>query len=257
MSRPDRSILFAVILMITGVVLNGASAADAPPGVEKDADRILRAMGEYLKTAPEFTFHAAVNYDEMQENGERIEYGGIAKMALRRPDKLHVVHHGDERQRQIIFDGQTFVLYDEANGFYATKEMPSEIDTALDRMYERFDVTVPIADLAYADPYSTLIANVETGYLVGRHAVDGVPCHHLSFTQETIDWQIWIEDGPRPLPRKLVITYKEEPGSPQHRTTMTGWDFQPRLSDQYFEFHPSVVAREIEFLPVQETEEMP
>ena len=257
MSRPDRSILFAAILMIVGAVVNSATAAEAPPGVDKEADRILREMGEYLKTAREFTFRAEINYDEVEENGESIEYGGVAKMALRRPDKLRVVHSGDERQSQIIFDGQTFVLYDEAKGFYARKEMPSDIDTALDRMFERFDFTVPIADLAYADPYSTLIANVETGHVVGRHAVDGVPCHHLSFTQEAIDWQIWIEDGPRPLPRKLVITYREELGSPRYRAKMSGWDFQPRSSDHYFEFHPPVEAQEIEFLPVQETEEMP
>ena len=30
-----------------------------------------------------------------------------------------------------------------------------------------------------------------------------------------MDWQIWIEQGEKALPRKLVITYKDSPGYPQ------------------------------------------
>jgi len=53
------------------------------------------------------------------------------------------------------------------------------------------------------------------------------------------------------VPRKLVITYKSEPGSPQYRARLSGWDFQPRLSDHYLQFHPPTGADEIEFLPIQ------
>ena len=42
-----------------------------------------------------------------------------------------------------------------------------------------------------------------------------MPCHHLAFEQATIDWQLWIDAGKDPLPRKLVITYKTEDEVPQ------------------------------------------
>ena len=87
--------------------------------------------------------------------------------------------------------------------------------------------------------------------MVGRHGVDGVPCHHLAFSQESIDWQIWIEDGPQPVPRKLVITYKTEPGSPQYVARLSNWDFEPRFSKQYFEFEVPADAGEIEFLTLE------
>ena len=64
--------------------------------------------------------------------------------------------------------------------------------------------------------------------------------------------QIWIEVGPRPVPRRLVITYKDEPGSPQYIAELSGWNFQPRLSDHYFTFRPPIGSDEIEFLPPQE-----
>jgi hypothetical protein len=82
-----------------------------------------------------------------------------------------------------------------------------------------------------------------------------VSCHHLAFSQETIDWQIWIEDGPRPVPRKLVITYKTEPGSPQYVARLSGWNFQPRFSKHFFTFEAPAGAGEMEFLTVENAPE--
>ena len=129
--------------------------------------------------------------------------------------------------------------------------MNCDIDGAVDRAFELYGFSVPIADLVYADPYRTLMENVETGFVVGRHAVDGVLCDHLAFSQESIDWQIWIEDGPRPVPRKLVITYKTEPGSLQYIARFSNWEFQPRFSKHYFEFDRPAGSGEIEFMTVE------
>ena len=93
--------------------------------------------------------------------------------------------------------------------------------------------------------------------MAGLHRVDGVPCHHLAFAQETIDWQIWIDAGPRPVPRKLLIHHKDERGAPKYSARLSGWDFHPRLSDGFFEFHPPDGAAEVEFLPAQSKENQP
>jgi hypothetical protein len=223
---------------------------DEALGVEARADRILREMGEYLKAAGEFTFHADVTYDSVLANGQNIQYGGAADLAVRRPDRLRSDYNGDERRSRAVYDGRTITLYDMAVNVYAVAEVPPEIDAAVDQIFEAYGFSVPIADLVYSDPYRVLIENVESGFLVGRHSVDGTPCHHLAFSQYSIDWQIWIEDGPRPVPRKLLITYKEEPGSPQYTAILSDWDFQPNLSDHWFQFNPPIGADEIEFLPL-------
>ena len=219
------------------------------PGVESQADRILREMGEYLRAAGEFTFHADVTYDSVLPNGQKIQYGGTSDVSVRRPDRLRADYNGDQRQSQAIYDGQTITLYDMAVNVYAVAAVPPEIDAAVDQIFDSYGFSVPIADLVYSDPYRVLTEYVESGFWVGRHSVDGTPCHQLAFSQDSIDWQIWIEDGPRPVPRKIVITYKQEPGSPQYTARLSAWDFQPRLSDHYFRFHPPVGADEIEFLP--------
>ena len=240
-----------ISLTVVGMVLVGSTAI-AQTDIEEQADRILREMGEYLASAEEFSFRAEIDFDEFADWGQEIQYGGTATIAVRRPDGLHVVYDGDDRQSRVVFDGETVVFHDLRTNLYATTEATGEIDGAVDRMFDLYGYSVPVADLVYSDPYETLIESADFGVVVGRHTIDGTPRYHLAFSGETLDWQIWIEDGPQPVPRQLVITYKEEPGAPQYRARFTEWDFQPRLSHHYFDFVPSAGADEMEFLPVQD-----
>ena len=73
-----------------------------------------------------------------------------------------------------------------------------------------------------------MMGSVQRGVYLGLHDAAGVPCHHLSFEQATIDWQIWIDAGRDPLPRKLVIAYKTEDEVPQYSVTIRKWDSRRR-----------------------------
>lgn len=226
-------------------------------GITPRANRILREMSEYLKKASEFTFHAEVEYDAVLASGQKIQFGGVSNVTVHRPNRLHAEFQGDERRTRVVFDGRTITIHDLSKNVYAVAEVPPKIDAALDRVFEQYGISVPIADFVYADPYETLTENVYGGYVVGRHSVDGRLCHHLAFSQEAIDWQIWIEDGPTPLPRKIVITYNDEDGRPQYSARFTRWNLQPRVSGHFFQFHPPEGADRIDFLPVGKLKEKP
>jgi hypothetical protein len=256
MNRHGRSIVFAALLLVVCGALPVAGADD-PLNIEARADRILREMSDYLMSVDQFRFHSDVSYASVLVSGQMIHYGATGEIAVHRPDRFRVEQRGDEGSRRVVFNGHTFTMHDIEAGLYAQKEMTADIDTAIDRMFERFGFSVPTADLIYADPYSTLTESVDTGFVVGLHEVQGVRCHHLAFSQESIDWQIWIEDGPRPLPRKLLITYKDEPGTPHYAVQLSRWDLRPHISDAYFEFHPPAGTGRIEFLPAEEGGDAP
>jgi len=241
-------------LLLVVVVLTAAMAF-GQPAVEPRADQILRSMGEYLAAADEFTFRAEITYDAFLDIGQEVQYGGRVSVTVRRPDALRVEYDGDERQHRVLLQGGTFVMHDLETNLYAMEEVPAEIDAAIDRIFDLFGFSVPIADLVYSDPYAILIESVDAGVVLGRSTVDGIPCHHLAFSQATLDWQIWIEDGPHPLPRKLVITDKAVSGAPQYVARITNWDLEPSLSDHYFEFTPPAGSDEVEFLRAPEEEE--
>ena len=101
-------------------------------------------------------------------------------------------------------------------------------------------------DFLYADVYSRLMESVQRGVYLGLHDVGGVPCHHLSFEQATIDWQLWIDAGPEPLPRKLVIAYKTEDEVPQYAVTIHKWNLTANVPDQAFRFDPPQGAARVD-----------
>jgi len=255
MSKTVLASLFATIAL-------GAGFGTARAGVDQHALRILRDMGTFLSSAGAYSFEAELEYDAVMADGQKILYGARSRMWIRRPDRMRADYVGDERESRVVYNGRTITIHDLGRNVYASSEVPPSIDDALDWVFDQFGFSVPIADFVYADPGEVLLASVDGGHYAGRHAVDGVMCHHLVFTQELIDWQIWIEDGPQPVPRKLVVTYKNEPGSPQYIARIGSWDFEPRLSESFFEYRPPADAGAIEFLtdtenPLEPLEEDP
>jgi len=174
---------------------------------------------------------------------------------VRRPNRIRADYWGDLRKNSFWYDGKSVtILYTDKN-LYSTFSAPKVIDEACDFAMEKYGLSIPIADLVYSDPYAVLIENVRSGFYEGLHMVNGIRCHHLAFTQENIDWQIWIEDGPQAVPRKLVITHKDLPGWPQYIAVLSDWNFSVRLPDILFTFETPDNAEQIEFLEVQEDEE--
>ena len=221
----------------------------AKDGVEPKANEILYRSSDYLKQAKTFQFRADIKRDIMLDDDIRVQFGGVSNVTVQRPNKLRVIFNGDELSRRSYFDGKSLTIYSLSRSVYAQKKIPGTIDNAIDFVFEKFGFSVPLADLVYADPYAILIENVDKGYFVGQHKVDGVVCDHLVFQQDLIDWQIWIEAGKTPLVRKLIITYKTEEGSPEYEAVLSNWQLNPSVSDADFKFTPPAGVEKIEFLP--------
>ena len=84
--------------------------------------------------------------------------------------------------------------------------------------------------------------------VVGSDTVQGAPCEHLAFRAPGVNWEIWIESGPRALPRRLVITYTDVLNFPRFLVEFSHWNLNPRLSNGDFEFKKPADAKEIAFL---------
>jgi hypothetical protein len=109
----------------------------------------------------------------------------------------------------------------------------------------------------YEDVYARLMESVQRGVYLGIHRVGDVSCHHLSFEQESIDWQLWIDAGEKPLPRKLVIAYKTEDEVPQYAVTIGKWNLNPDVPEELFQFEPPEGAERFEFPSAQDSPEEP
>ena len=118
----------------------------------------------------------------------------------------------------------------------------------IDFVYDNFGVQIPMATLAFEDPYTELMDGVTDGYYVGIHDVKSVPCHHLLFINEDAEWQIWIEDGAVSVPRKYAVKYTSEGIEYRFTAYIDDWNFNPNTVDEVFNFVAPMEAGVIEFV---------
>ena len=79
----------------------------------------------------------------------------------------------------------------------------------------KLGVDFPLADFLTNNPDKSFLSGVTSGREVNTVTIDGVPCRHLLFTQPPgIELEIWLEKNDKALPRRLVVTYRSEPGQP-------------------------------------------
>ena len=101
----------------------------------------------------------------------------------------------------------------------------------------------------YKDAYERLLQDVTSGFVVGKSVIGGTSTIHLAFSGKEVDWQVWVEEGAKPLPRKYVITSKLVSGAPQYVVTIGKWDLAPKIADGSFNFVPPKDARKVGFVP--------
>ena len=219
---------------------------DAKPVVEPSADKLLKRMGDYLAQAPFFSVNAEVWQDMQLGSGQQIQVGRTIDLQVRRPDRFHAEVHSTRRNRGLFYDGKSITLFNRVQNFYGNIPAPASLDLALDTASERFGIAMPLEDLVVSDPYQNAMQKIVAGRDLGPVTVLGTSCEHLVFSLGAVDWQIWIEDGARPVPRKIVITYKDEEGTPEYTAIFSNWDFQTKLPDFLFAFEPPAGASKID-----------
>ena len=221
--------------------------------LEEEAATILEAMGMTLSNAQHMTVSAEVISDEWLDDGKIVQLSGERTIKITRPGAIYAESRGEITNRNSWYEGKTLTVYDLDDHAYAVLEVPGTIEEMFDHVYEMTGMVQPLADLFYKDVGEELLANIDSGRYVGEENILGVTCHHLAFRQETVDWQIWIDTGDTPLPRRLVITYKLEEGRPQFIADFIGWDLKTEHQKQLFSFTKPEGAEQIDIEEMAET----
>src|SRR5258707_4105604 len=104
---------------------------------------------------------------------------------------------------------------------------------------------MPGTDLLLSNAYDELMSNVIQASHIGQGVIDGVECEHLAFRGVDTDWQIWIESGARPVPRKFVITSQTLAGALQYTLRIKNWKTDAIADADAFVFKPPADATKV------------
>ena len=236
-----------LMLMVAPVLV----AQDATPSAsEQRAMGILKNMSEYLAKAERFSVTIRDGYDAVQESGQKIEYGEVRKVTVSRPDHLRFeIERSDGEKGLVIFDGKEITVYTAKKNVYATVSRPGTLDQAIKYAVDDLKVRVPLALMLVSTLPSELDKLVVSADYVETTTITDVPCDHVAARTSTgVDFQVWVAQGSEPLPRRVVITYKDETGQPQFWADLSNWNLAPEVSDALFTFTPPNGADRIQFL---------
>ena len=240
----------AGLLSLVLALLLPQSALAQPVGITPKAEKLLRASTDFLAGQKQFSLDTRSTIEVVLDSGQKIQFDHSAKLSVQRPNKLRAERTGDLVDQVFFYDGKTLTLHNPSENYYASLPAPGTLEEMLDFAREKLDIIAPAGDLLYKNAYEILTEDVESGFVVGKGVVEGVRCDHLAFRAPNVDWQIWIEEGDRPLPRKLVITTRDVVNAPQFTVVTTNWNLDPTFTAETFSFAPPKCPQKVEFLPL-------
>jgi hypothetical protein len=234
-------------------------AALATPAPAQDAAKVLKAMTDY--TAGQKSISAAFDSDieVITPELQKLQFTSSGQMRLNRPDKLRIKRTGGYTDVEMVFDGKTLSLYGNNAKTYVQADLAGSVDQLIDRLQSTSGGAMPGTDLLLTNSFDELTANVIDARHIGQGVIDGVECEHLAFRGIDTDWQIWIESGARPIPRKYVITSKTLAGAPQYTLKIKDWKSDVPTDADTFVFKPpaDTTKADLNALAMMEFDEVP
>ena len=210
-----------------------------------DPARVLKAMSDYTAAQKSISATFDSDIEIITPELQKIQFTSSGQMKLNRPDKLRIRRTGGYADVELVYDGKTLSLYGNNAKSYVQADAAGTVDQVIDTLQARTGAAMPGTDLLLTNSYDELMSNVIEGKYIGQGVVDGVECEHLAFRGAETDWQIWIESGARPVPRKYVITSKTLAGAPQYTLRIKDWKTDAIADADAFVFKPPADATKV------------
>ncbi|HWS41051.1 MAG TPA: DUF2092 domain-containing protein [Arenimonas sp.] len=244
-AKTPKYVLSSALFISTLFGISSSANAQSP---DKDALALLKSSLDYVASLQQFTVQSESTIEVVLINGQKIQFNNNASMALLRPNKLIAKRVGDIIDQHMYYNGNTFTLFNADSNVYATAKVPATLDGMLDTIRDQYDIIAPASDLMYKNAYERMTQSATSGFIVGQSMINGVLCNHIAFRSPGTDWQLWIEAGAKPLPRKFVVTSTDVEGSPQFEVQLKNWKLSPNLKATDFEFTAPTGTQKINFI---------
>ena len=220
-------------------------AAAVQGTVEPEAVAALKRMSTYLTSLNTIEIVSEGSLDVVTADGQRVQMDGVTKYKVRKPGFV-IDYDSDLKNRRFIYDGKNFTVVAPKLGYYATVPAPATNQEMLELAYETYGVKLPLEDLfRWNDPANVRAESFRSGYKLGTATLGGVATDHYAFREDDIDWEIWIQQGDQPVPKKVVIVDRTDPAHPTFIARLQ-WKPNAPMTDADFAYTPSNDAKRID-----------
>jgi hypothetical protein len=230
------------------LLLCAQQASAQPAGVDPEATRLLQRSMQYLGGLQRFSVESDNTLEVVLTSGQKLQFDSAARTTVRRPDRLRAERMGEGQRQVLNYDGASLTVSMPSTQHYATVAAPATLDATLDFAREQLNVVAPASDLLASNAYERLTQGLQAAFVVGPSLVAGEKATQLAFRGPDVDFQLWVKDGPSPLPLKYVITTKSEAGMPEFAVILKKWNLEPKVPDSLFRYTASAKSQKVDVL---------
>lgn len=227
-------VLSAVVpLFVAGMLLAACFRGPATPPADARArgEFLVRGMSDRLAQARVFTVKTR---DTRRRSADSRPVRTERTFFVARPNRIAFTSTGDQLDVRGWYTDSKVTLVSPNAKVWARVRGEATIDDTLDRLAERFEIQMPMADFFYSVPYDALIAGGMKGGYVGRETVEQVDCEHVTFADDTVEWHLWLPRSGEPVPKKYRVTAKRMRGQPTSEVSFLQWDLRTSVPESHF-----------------------
>jgi len=209
-----------------------------------DASGMLNAMANRLAQARQFSVNIDMTYDVLQESGQQVQFSEVREVYLKRPYLLRVdATESDGEVNGLVFNGKSLTIFNVTENVYSVTNRPGDVDSIVRFLVSNLGVQLPMARLLVTTlPQELQKITTDVDY-VETNVLGSQPVHHIAARTRDVDFQVWL--GRNMLPKRIVMTYKNEPGQPQFQANFSDWDFSSNIPEAVFRVIPPRNAEKI------------
>ncbi len=230
----------------TALMLFTAEAQEAK--IDTAALTILDNMSLVLGDLNSVGFTSNVSRDIAFSNDLNIKQFSKNNIKIAGPNKFISRFFGEKRSEIYKYNGEQVFFYSLDNNRYAIADAPDNLIETMDWLYTEFGIEFTTADIFYPSFSQDLAENMDYMQFIGLVNLNGKQVFHIVASNETISVQFWISNDIYLLPEKILLTYLDQPFSPQYEVQFSDWEINMVYPASIFEFDPPPSSEQITWM---------
>lgn len=251
-----------------------APRAEPPAADGASADEVLQRVARFYQEVKTLQVKVAITH-EIDSEAIQQKHELVYEVQIKPP--AHYAYRVIEEGAgvTVVSDGQQTFTYFPPLNQYIRKSVPEDDPDSLAISGIAFmGLAQPALLIATPHPQFTmqLMEGVRQAQYLGTQDIDGTSCHHLRFTQDQFDWELWVQVEGQPLPRRMVMdmakAFAQAGADEDEAEALTGikmqltanyqnWKVDEAIADEAFVFSPPEGAEEVDsfFAEMMESDE--
>ena len=211
---------------------------------------LLTAMFKHFESLDSFAFEAMELRAQGWDDG-RLPEGKVKRQTfVTQPNMFRTQVTGDDFSKQFWYNGSTATVLDANTKEYVQfSGIPGTINELIPYLEEKHGVSFPLADILVPEALELIKSDMVKAENRGIRKIGGVDCHWLWFTQNTVDWQLWMPLKGDGKFKQLAIQYKEQPGKPVFAVQIVKWSDPRTVDAAHYQIRLPEGAKKVTDLP--------